>query len=131
MIRTSPAARIVVALALLALAACSEKTENGRPAAKAADNTAVNTRDRAESAVTPPDQKENETDLRIAQEIRKAVVGDDTLSFNAKNVKIVSSGSVVTLRGPVKDDVEKRSIESKAKAVTGVLRVDNQLQIAP
>jgi hyperosmotically inducible periplasmic protein len=111
-------------------AACGTKHDDGRPAAKEADNTGVNQRDRAESAVTPIDQKENETDLRITQDVRKAVVDDGALSFDAKNVKIVTSGAVVTLRGPVKDLAEKNAIEAKAKQVAGVTRVDNQLEIA-
>ena len=112
------------------VAGCGTKNEDSQPAAKEADNTGVNKRDRAESAVTPTDQKENETDLRITQDVRKAIVDDGALSFDAKNVKIVTSGAVVTLRGPVKDAAEKNAIEAKAKQVAGVTRVDNQLELA-
>ncbi len=120
-----------LSLSLASLGACTDRSgDSPRPASKpAADNTAVNERDRNEPTVTPTDQQENETDLRISQSIRQAVVNDDSLSFNAKNIKIVTSGAVVTLRGPVKSEEEKQAIEAKARQVAGVTRVDNQIQI--
>jgi len=36
---------------------------------------------------------------------------------------------VVTLRGPVRDENEKALIASKARAIAGVARVDNQLEV--
>ena len=50
----------------------------------------------------PADQAENETDRQISANVRQAVVGDSSLSTNAHNVKIITSGGTVTLRGPVK-----------------------------
>jgi osmotically-inducible protein OsmY len=91
-----------------------------------ADNTAKN-------AATPgadvTAQSESEADIQISAAIRKAVVDDKALSTNAHNVKITTANGVVTLRGPVKSDQEKSSIESKAKAVGGVARVDNLLEV--
>jgi osmotically-inducible protein OsmY len=95
----------------------------------APDNTDINERDRSGDTLTPPDQKENETDLALTQKIRQALVDDDALSVSAQNVKIISQNGTVTLRGPVKDQSEKDSIESKAKAVAGVDKVDNQLEV--
>jgi len=97
--------------------------------AKKADNTGVNVRDRDDKTLTPPDQLENETDLALTKAVRQALVGDDVLSFDAENVKIISQNGKVTLRGPVKDQHEKDLIESKAKAVAGVTSVDNQLEV--
>ena len=68
--------------------------------------------------------------MRITQEIRKAVVANDALSVNAHNVKIITSGGVVTLRGPVNSADEKAAIYAEAKRVAGVTRVDNLLEIA-
>jgi len=48
---------------------------------------------------------------------------------NAHNVKIMTSNGVVTLRGPVKSEDEKKSIEAKAKQVAGVTRVENLLEV--
>ena len=56
-------------------------------------------------------------------------MGDDSLSVNAQNVKIVTSNGNVTLRGPVKTEREKEAIEAKAKQVAGVHRVTNLLEV--
>lgn len=100
-----------------------------RPATTDADNTARNERDRNASTQVPTDQAENEADRQISANVRKAVVGDDSLSINAQNVKIVTSNGTVTLRGPVKTVREKEAIEAKAKQVAGVNSVVNQLEV--
>jgi hyperosmotically inducible periplasmic protein len=94
-----------------------------------ADNTARNERDQNEATKTPLDQSENSHDVEITANVRKAIVADDSLSTNAHNVKVITSGGVVTLRGPVKSAHEKTTIEMKAKQVAGVTRVENQLEI--
>ena len=94
------------------------------------DNTGPNVRDRGGETKTPGDQSENEADRTITQNIRQALTGDDSLSTNAKNVKIITNDGTVTLRGPVKSEKEKTEIEAKAKQVAGVKRVDNQLEVA-
>ena len=94
------------------------------------DNTGRNVRDRGGETKTPMDQSENEADRAITQNIRKALTADDSLSTNAKNVKIITNDGTVTLRGPVKSEKEKADIEAKAKQVAGVKKVDNQLEIA-
>ena len=86
-------------------------------------------RDRDGATQTAGDQAENETDRKISANVREAVVADNGLSMNAHNVKIITSGGTVTLRGPVKSSEEKATIESKAKQVAGVTRVDNLLEI--
>ena len=100
-------------------------TSSARP-----DNSDVNERDRARSAVTPMDQGESEADRTITQQIRQAVMKDGSLSFTAKNVKIVTLKRKVTLRGPVKSAAERTAIEAAAKKVAGVTSVENQLEIA-
>ena len=94
------------------------------------DNTGRNVRDRGGETKTPGDQSESEADRTITQNIRKALTADDSLSTNAKNVKIITNDGTVTLRGPVKSEKEKVDIEAKAKQVAGVKQVDNQLEIA-
>jgi hypothetical protein len=97
--------------------------------AAAPDNTKVNERDRNDQTLTPMDQRNNETDLKITQQIRKAVMGNSTLSFTAKNVKIITIGGKVTLRGPVKTAQERTAIEDAARKVAGVTQVDNQIEV--
>jgi len=94
-----------------------------------ADNTDINERDTDDRTLTPMDQGGSEGDREITQQIRQAVVGDDSLSFTAKNVKIITIDGKVTLRGPVKSQQERSAIGAAAKKVAGA-RVDNQLEIA-
>jgi hyperosmotically inducible protein len=91
-----------------------------------ADNTAKNA-DTPGADVT--NQIESEADIRVTAAIRKAVTDDNTLSVNAHNVKITTANGIVTLRGPVKSEAEKSSIEAKAKQVAGVARVENLLEV--
>src|SRR5262245_16718355 len=117
--------------------ACTNKTDtettndkaatSGTPPATDADNTDRNAD--IQSTDTATAQSENPADREISAAIRKAVVGDDALSVNAHNVKIITAEGVVTLRGPVKSDAEKQAIESKAKQVAGVTRVNNLLEV--
>jgi hyperosmotically inducible protein len=95
----------------------------------APDNTEKNVRDRDDKALTPLDQSENEADLSLTQRIRQAVVDDDSLSTNAKNVKIITVNGRVTLRGPVDSEQEKEAIATKAQQIAGADKVDDQLEI--
>lgn len=99
------------------------------PAGTPPDNTKVNKRDANASALTPLDQKENESDLKITQQIRQAVMADGTLSFTAKNVKIITQNGKVTLRGPVNNAQERAAVEAAARKVAGTAQVDNQLEV--
>lgn len=95
---------------------------------KNADNTKINDRDR-HGALTPMDQGGSEAERNITASIRKGVVGDKSLSFTAKNVKIITNGTKVTLRGAVKTDQERSAIELRAKQTAGVTDVDNQIEV--
>jgi hyperosmotically inducible protein len=117
--------------AVIVGAGCSRDREAPKTtAAVEADNTGRNVRDRNDATKTAEDQSENEADRTITQNIRKTINSDESLSTNAKNVKIITNDGIVTLRGPVKSEKEKMDIEAKAKQVSGVKRVDNQLEIA-
>ena len=56
-----------------------------------ADNTGRNVRDRSGQTMTPGNQNENEADRTITQSIRQALMDDDALSTNAKNIKKLSN----------------------------------------
>ena len=96
----------------------------------AADNTKVNERDRAPGAVTADQQKETAADRDLTKRIRQSVIGDKSLSLYAHNVKIVTRGGQVTLKGPVNSEAEKQAIEKKAIAAAGAGRVTNEISIA-
>jgi hyperosmotically inducible periplasmic protein len=93
-----------------------------------ADNTGKNVRDRDDQSETATDQSNDPADVKITAEIRKMVVGDDSLSMMAKNVKIITVNGAVTLRGPVETEKEKAAIESHAKHV-GAKKITNELEI--
>jgi hyperosmotically inducible periplasmic protein len=97
----------------------------------AADNTKVNQRDRNAAEPTADQGKNNVNDRKIMQKIRKAVVGDKSMSSYAHNVKIISQNGKVTLKGPVRSADEKQSIEQKATDVAGVGNVTNEITIKP
>lgn len=85
--------------------------------------------DRKESALTAGDQSESEGDRRITQLVRQAVVADPMMSMRAKNCTIITIGGVVTLRGSVDTAAERTLLGGKADGISGVRRVDNQLEI--
>ncbi len=78
---------------------------------------------------TADQQKENTSDRDITRKIRQAVVGDKSLSTYGHNVKIITQGGAVTLKGPVHSDEEKQTIASKAADVVGQDKVTNQLTV--
>ena len=93
-----------------------------------ADNTKINERDRGDT-LTPGDQGNSGDETKITATIRREIMRSDTLSFTAKNAKIITVGSKVTLRGPVKSQQEKVAIEQLTKNTPGVSMVDSQLEI--
>lgn len=124
---------IVLLFSTLLVVACSKNRSDNKQVSQTAvepDNSGRNVRDRDDQNKTTGDQSENEADRTITQNIRRAVTADDSLSSNAKNVKIITNNGTVTLRGPVKSEKEKAEIEAKAKQVAGVKSVDNQLEVA-
>jgi len=124
---------LIALLPLLLVFSCSKNRSEDKQASQTAvepDNSGRNARDSNDQTKTAGDQSENEADRTISQNIRKAVTDDDSLSTNAKNVKIITNDGAVTLRGPVKSEKEKAAVEAKAKQVAGVKRVDNQLEVA-
>jgi hyperosmotically inducible periplasmic protein len=95
----------------------------------AADNTARNERDRDGTSVTPVDQGNNQSDLDITQKIRQAVMKNDSLSFTAKNVKIITKGGKVTLRGTVPTYEERLAIEEAARSAAGAGNVESEIEV--
>ncbi len=133
--KTNRYVAIIAMGALVSLSACdggSDSEYNTRPTINRSepDNTARNEGDGSAENKTPIDQSESSDNIQITAQIRRAIMNDDSMSVNAQNCKIITDQSgVVTLRGVVNSDAEKVSIDSKAKAIAGVTRVDNQLEV--
>jgi hyperosmotically inducible protein len=83
----------------LALASASVISLSPVGAQTPADNTKVNKQDRQADATTADQQKENTHDRTLTQKIRQSIMSDKALSTYAHNVKVVSQGGQVTLKG--------------------------------
>ena len=99
--------------------------------AQPADNTKINQRDRSQKELTADQQGETKQDREITQKIRRAIVTDKSLSTNAHNVKIITVGGMVTLKGPVRSEEEKRAVEEKAAQIAGNGNIKSEIGIAP
>jgi hyperosmotically inducible protein len=97
------------------------------PQQTAPDNTKKN---KDQPSPTADQQKMNPADRAITQKIRKAVHDDTSLSTYAHNIKIITQDGKVTLRGPVRSEEEKNSLQAKAVTIAGQENVTNQLEIA-
>jgi len=109
--------------------ASTDKPGTAGPGSVQPDNTAVNKRDRDTNAKTPIDQNENQRDVNITAEIRKAVLAHKDMSIDARNVKIITADGKVTLRGPVNSEDEKKVIEDVAKSLAGKDNVTNEIEV--
>jgi hyperosmotically inducible periplasmic protein len=123
-------------LALLVLVSCSPKQKNqanqaSEPSAqhKLADNTARNVLDRDSRTVNPTDQGNNMNDIEASAQIRREITASENLSVNAQNVKIITNKGMVTLRGPVDNDEEKKRIGLIANRIAGSQNVENQIEV--
>jgi osmotically-inducible protein OsmY len=83
-------------------------------------------------AQEPGQQKINAADLDLAKRVRQSIIADKSLSTEAHNLKVISRNGVVTLKGPVHSEDEKKAVMSKAIEVVGSrTRVSNQMSVRP
>jgi hyperosmotically inducible protein len=108
-----------------AIAVASGQSTDTQP-----DNTKVNKRDRNAGEATADQQKSNQSDRDITRDIRRSLMADKSLSTYAHNIKIISQNGMVTLKGPVKSEDEKKQILAKASAVVGSQdKITDQLSV--
>jgi hyperosmotically inducible periplasmic protein len=125
---------VAVAAMMTCMASVNHAGDRATTAAEAqypADDTGRNARDSDGRTLTADEQSNSKNDVEITRQVRRAIVKDDSLSTSAHNVKIITNGGVVTLRGPVASAEEKTMVAKMAAKVNGVDKVDNQLEIAP
>ncbi len=122
--------RVFLALAASALsvglAGAQAPSPNQSPNA---DNTKVNKRDRAQSEPTADQAKNNVSDREMMQKIRKSLLDDKSLSTYAHNVKVIAQNGKVTLKGPVRSEEEKKTVEQKAADVAGAGNVTSEITV--
>ncbi len=90
------------------------------------DNTKLN---RSEQP-TADQQTNAQRDRELTRRIRRAIASDKQLSTNAHNVKVITQGGKVTLKGPVRSPEEKQAVEAKAAAIAGQGNVISDIRIA-
>lgn len=95
----------------------------------APDNTGINKRDRNDNEMTADEQGQSAADIEMTRKIRRTIMEDDSLSTYAKNIKIITKDGMVTLKGPVRSEQEKSSIEAKAASVAGTGKIKNQIEV--
>ena len=117
------------ASAMISCGALAQDNSAAPVASKSADNTKMNERDKSPDTIKPTDQPNNSVDIKLAAAVRQAIVNDKALSTTAHNVKLVASNGVVTLRGPVNSQGEKDKVGQCVAGVTGVSKVDNELDV--
>lgn len=106
---------VLVAVVLVGSVGFNAMAESGGPHA-----------DAAKSAV---EQGSSESDISITQKIRQELMSADNLSYLAKNATIVTSRGIVTLRGVVPSEKERKRIAAISGKVAGPLNVHNQLRV--
>lgn len=93
------------------------------------DNTSINKQDRKEGEVTADQQGQSKSDLETTKKLREAIVGEESFSQYAHNIKIITRDGNVTLKGPVKSQKEKIEIEKKAIKLVGKKNMDSELEV--
>jgi hypothetical protein len=77
------------------------------------------------------DRAVKETDRSLNSQIREALSRHSTLREASNSVVMNTDNGVVTLTGTVATEKEKMDLENELQRISGVSRVENELQIAP
>lgn len=76
------------------------------------------------------------SDQDLAQRVKATLTRESTGTFGAtrsvaRNIDVSSHGSTVTLKGTVPNQRDKDMLEIRAREISGVQKVDNQLTVSP
>jgi osmotically-inducible protein OsmY len=78
---------------------------------------------------TADDQANTKADRLTTAKVRRAIVRDKNLSTYAHNVKIITQGGRVTLKGPVKSDEERQQVLTDAASAVSAENISNELTV--
>ncbi len=67
----------------------------------------------------------------MTRKIRREIVSNNSLSTYGSNVKIITKNGKVTLKGPVRTQLEQEQIFKIAENVAGPNNVTNEIGIVP
>ena len=116
--------------ALVSSASAEYRQDAQEPSAQPnADNTKKNLPTNHQDANRADQQSDAARDRELTRKIRQALVQDKSLSVYAHNIKIITRGGVVYLKGPVRSQTEKDSIDARATEIAGASNVKNELTV--
>lgn len=84
-------------------------------------------RPQTDSVIIEP--KQPVSDQEIKHKIETVLRNDTHLKMDARNIRIIAQDGVITVRGLVNDQEEKRSIIDKIRTINGVKKIENQLDV--
>jgi hypothetical protein len=122
---------LLAPIGTVAARVASQNPENTGSASQTPDNAAANRPGNTPDATRADQQGFTTNDRELTRKIRKAVIADKSLSTYAHNVKIISRNGVVTLKGPVRSDQEKKAVDSAATQIAGASNVKDELTVRP
>ncbi|HVV00393.1 MAG TPA: BON domain-containing protein, partial [Verrucomicrobiae bacterium] len=70
-------------------------------------------------------------DATLTAQVQAALYNDSTLASVAPRIQVAARDGRVTLKGTVSSEQQRRDIETRVQATSGVVAVNNQLQISP
>jgi len=120
--------QLLAALAVFALAACSDSTPP--PVAKKAEPVTPAPIAKAPEAPKPEPKAEEpkpDPNKELAQKVKRALEGD--AKIQAAGIDVTAKEGRVTLWGTAATAAERRRAEAAAKKVEGVSGIDNQIKV--
>lgn len=68
-------------------------------------------------------------DSDLAQRVTDALTADNSLAAAVQQISVTSENGLITLRGYANSEAEKRAVVSKIEAISGVGKVNDQLEV--
>lgn len=83
-------------------------------------------------AQAPPAQAQPQAspDAQLVAKLRQAIADDKAIAQYAQTLKIVASDGLVTLKGSVKTEADKKAVGAKADQIAGEKNVMNNLFVS-
>lgn len=95
------------------------------------DNTEKNAERESAGLKNAMDAGQKEAEVKLAANIRQALVREKSLSTYAHNVKVIVNGNSVHLAGPVRTAAERSEVERIARSQAASAKITNEIQVAP
>ncbi|MBC7530675.1 MAG: BON domain-containing protein [Oligoflexus sp.] len=94
-----------------------------------ADNSKVNRLSDGDKGLSADQQGNSKSDVEMTRKIRRSITSNKNLSTYAHNIKIITRGGRVVLKGPVRSEAERKIVEDTAVTVAGIENVTSGLEV--